>query len=133
VDSPAAASPLILFVDDFDDARDMYGQYLAFVGYRVQMAASGAEAVHLANANPPALVLMDIEMPDMSGGDALRLLRANPALASIPIIAFTAHALEHERVAQLVDGFDGVIPKPCLPDDLVTLIEPFLTGHRELD
>lgn len=130
MDSPSATSPLILFVDDFEDARDMYGEYLAFVGYRVEMAASGEEAVRLARLHTPALILMDIEMPDMTGGDALRLLRADPTLAGVPVIAFTAHALEHELAAHMVEGFDATIPKPCLPDDLVTLIEPFLAKPR---
>jgi two-component system, cell cycle response regulator DivK len=130
MDLPSASPRLILFVDDFEDARDMYGQYLDFIGYKVQMAASGEEAIGLAKLHIPALILMDIEMPGMSGGAALRLLRAEPTLADIPVIAFTAHALEHELAAHIIEGFDAVIPKPCLPDDLVTLIEPFLTHGR---
>jgi CheY-like chemotaxis protein len=130
VAAPAPVSPLILLVDDFDDAREMYAEYLAFVGYHVEMASSGAEGIRLAKLHTPALILMDIEMPEMSGTATLRLLRSDPALADIPVIAFTAHALEHEQAAHLVAGFDAVIPKPCLPNDLVTLIEPFLARRR---
>ena len=125
------SAPLVLLVDDFEDAREMYSEYLAFVGYRVEVAASGEEAVRLASLHTPALILMDVEMPGMNGADALRMLRADPTLAEVTVLAFTAHALEHERVEHLVAGFDGVIPKPCLPNDLVTLMEPFLARRSQ--
>ena len=57
----------------------------------------------------------------------LRVLRANPTLADVPILALTAHALTAERVMALRNGFADVIPKPCLPDELVTVIEPYLS------
>ena len=121
-------SPLILLVDDFDDALDMYQQYLTFRGFRVVTASSGAAAIRIANGpERPALILMDLEMRGMSGREALRELRTNATLASVPIVAFTAHAMVAERDTALRDGFDAVIPKPCLPDDLVTRIEPYLT------
>ena len=118
---------LVLIVDDFVDAREMYAEYLTFRGYRVATADSGAAALESIRREVPAVVLMDIEMRGMSGSDVLRALRADPALAGLPVIAFTAHALEHERVAQLLDGFDAVITKPCLPDDLVLLVERILS------
>jgi len=121
---------LILLVDDFEDAREMYREYLAFVGYRVETASSGGEAIRLAKLQKPAVILMDVEMRGMSGDAALHLLRADPALADVPVIAFTAHALEHEQISHLVNGFDAVIPKPCLPDDLVAIMQPFLDKHR---
>jgi CheY-like chemotaxis protein len=77
------------------------------------------------------LILMDLQMHGMTGTEAMRLLREHPQLAGVPIVAFTAHALERERVEALRDGFDGVIPKPCLPDDLVTLIEEYLSDQSE--
>ena len=121
-------SPLILLVDDFTDALEMYAEYFRFRGLRVATAASGPEAVALGfGTDRPAVILMDLEMRGMSGTEALRLLRADPALAGVPIIAFTAHALVAERDTALHDGFDGVIPKPCLPDELITFIEPYLS------
>ena len=121
----------ILFVDDFEDSREMYGEYLAFVGYRVELAESGEEAIRRATAHRPDVILMDVGMPGLSGGEALRLLRGDPRLADVPVIAFTAHALEHEMAAHLVAGFDGVITKPCLPNDLVTLMESILANRRQ--
>ena len=125
-------NPLILLVDDFADAREMYAEYLAFRGYRVVVAASGQAALSAAlSADRPNLILMDIQMQGMTGTEAMRVLREHPELAGVPIVAFTAHALEGERMQALSDGFDAVIPKPCLPDDLVTLIERYFSDQSE--
>jgi CheY-like chemotaxis protein len=117
------ASPTVLLVDVFNDALDMYREYLAFKGYRVVTARSGQEALDAAKANPPTLIFMDLRMPHMSGTKALHFLRSDRALRTVPIIAFTAHALEDERLQALRDGFDEVISKPCLPDDLAAAID----------
>lgn len=122
-------SPLVLIVDHFADAREMYAEYLAFRGYRVVTAASGPEAIWLARAAEPAIVVMDTYLPAVSGADTLRLFRGNPALCNIPILALTSNAMEHERAAAHQAGFDAVITKPCLPPDLVTLIEGYLHRH----
>jgi two-component system cell cycle response regulator DivK len=118
--------PIILLVDDFNDALEMYREYLAFNGYRVVTARSGQEALDVAKANLPTLIFMDLRMPHMSGTEALHLLRSDPTFRTVPIIAFTAHALEDERLKALRDGFDEVISKPCLPDDLAAAIERLL-------
>ena len=127
---PVATSPLVLIVDPFVDARDMYAEYLEFRGYRVATAATGAEAIQRARADEPALILMDTYLPEMSGIDTLRVMRADPALCHIPILAFTTNAMEHERAAAHRVGFDAVIPKPCLPDDLIAAIQPYLARLR---
>jgi two-component system, cell cycle response regulator DivK len=119
--------PLILLVDDDRDGREMYAEYLMFRGFRVATASSGAQAVALASGpERPAVILMDLEMRGMSGADALRALRANPALICVPILALTAHAMSAERETAIRDGFDDVIPKPCLPDELVAIIDRYL-------
>jgi CheY-like chemotaxis protein len=130
VATPPATSPLVLIVDPFADAREMYAEYLEFRGYRVATAATGAEALTRARADKPALILMDTYLPEMSGSDTLRAMRADPALVHTPIVAFTTNAMEHERAAARRVGFDAVIPKPCLPDDLITAIQPYLARLR---
>lgn len=120
--------PLILLVDDFDDALDIYSTYLTHKGYRVEVAMDGAEAVAKAEQSLPALILMDLRMPILDGTAVLTRLRSDPRFASTPIIALTAHALDEQRRLALAAGFDAVIAKPCLPDDLVTAIVGFL-GH----
>ena len=117
-------------VDDFDDAREMYADYLAFRGYRVVTASSGAEALAVAHLpERPALILMDLRMFGMSGSDAMRALRSEPEFADVPIVAFTAHALDDERDNAILEGFDAVIAKPCLPDELALLIDQYLSAR----
>src|SRR5258707_1910383 len=121
---------LILIVDDYEDAVVMYEDFLTFKGFRVITAKNGAEALALAQAHKPQLILMDIEMPRMSGTEAMIALRADPAFDQVPIIAFTAHALEFEQRAARSAGFDDVIAKPCLLDELLVAIERLLATAR---
>ena len=123
----APLRPMIMIVDDFEDARDIYREYLTFKGYEVVLASNGFEAVQLARSDRPSIIFMDLRMPGMTGAEALQELRSDEQLRGVPIIAFTAHALEAERVGALLDGFDEVIAKPCLPDELLAAIERLLS------
>jgi len=120
----------ILLVDDFEDGLDLYQEYLTYRGYRVIVARNGEEAVAQARAHSPDLIMMDIRMPRMTGSDAVRILRTDPSFRRVPIIALTAHAMEDERVAALAAGFDDLIAKPCLPDQLVLAVERILAVTR---
>ena len=113
---------MILLADDFEDARDIYGSYLTLHGYDVVLAVNGRETIVQASARRPDMILLDLRMPGIGGIEALRQLRADATLDRVPIIAFTAHALEDERINALQDGFDDVLSKPCLPDELVAFI-----------
>jgi two-component system cell cycle response regulator DivK len=123
--------PIVLIVDDFGDALEIYQQYLTFRGYRVLVASTGLEAIATARAEHPALIFMDLRMSEMSGTDAMRQLRADPAFSFVPIVALTAHAFADEQAAALAAGFDEVIPKPCNPDDLILAIERLLSPARQ--
>jgi two-component system cell cycle response regulator DivK len=120
------AAPLILLVDDFADALEMYEEYLCFKGFRVVTATNGPSAIEIATAERPALILMDLQLAGMTGTEAMRLLRADARFDPVPIIAFTAHAFDDERVEALSAGFDEVVAKPCLPDDLVGAVNRLL-------
>ncbi len=122
--------PLILVVDDFDDALEMYAEWLTFKGYTVVTARNGEEAIEKARADRPAVIFMDIRMHGMTGTVAMRLLKAEPQFACVPIIALTAHALAAERAAAMAAGFDDVVSKPVLLDDLVVAIEQALASSR---
>src|SRR5688500_18841764 len=108
----------ILLVDDFEDGLEMYQEYLTYRGYDVVVARSGEEAIAQARLHRPDVILMDIRMPGMTGTDTLRALRSDPSFHRIPIVALTAHALTGEREDAMEAGFDELIPKPCLPDQL---------------
>jgi two-component system cell cycle response regulator DivK len=124
------AAALILVVDDYDDALVLYQDYLTFKGYDVITAKSGAEAITMARVHKPRLILMDIEMPKMSGTEAMHTLREDRAFDQVPIVAFTAHALENEKQAARQAGFDEVISKPCLLEELLAGIERLLGSPR---
>ena len=124
-------SDTILLVDDFEDGLEMYQEYLTYRGHHVIVARNGAEAVDQARRHRPAVILLDIRMPGMTGTDALRELRSDPAFSRVPIIALTAHALEAERRELLSAGFDDLISKPCLPDQLAAAVELLLTSDRK--
>lgn len=115
----ASAAHTVLLVDDFPDAREMYLEYLAFAGYRTAEAANGLEAIERALELSPSVILMDLAMPVMDGWEATRRLKADPRTRRIPVIAVTGHALEGDAERARLAGCDGVLSKPCLPQDLL--------------
>jgi two-component system, cell cycle response regulator DivK len=114
-----AEPPLILVVEDYDDARRMYGAYLAHCGFRVVLAADGEEAVEKATTLLPDLVLMDLSLPKLDGWEATRQLKANRRTQHIPVVALTAYALPRHIEAARQAGCSEVIAKPCVLDELV--------------
>ena len=126
----AAARPLILVVDDIGDNRQMYAEYLAYDGYRVEQAGSGAEAVVFAEEVSPALIVMDLSMPDMDGWEAIRRIRANARTASIPIIVVSGYALDATQRGAGDARADAFLTKPCLPEDLAETIAAMLAARE---
>jgi two-component system cell cycle response regulator DivK len=122
----AREQPLVLLAEDFEDARELYRDYLEYSGFSVRTANNGREAIERAVALQPDIILMDASMPVLDGWQATRELKANPATKHIPILALTAHAFDDARAAAQNVGCDGFITKPCLPDDLVTRIRALL-------
>ena len=117
--TPSRPRPLVLVVDDFLDAREMYAQYFTFSGYRVVEAENGAEAVRKALELAPQVILMDLSMPGMDGWEATRRLKADARTRHIPVIALTGHALAGFPESAKKAGCDAFVTKPCLPDTLV--------------
>lgn len=118
--------PLILVVDDYQDAREMYAEYLQFSGFRVAEARNGNEAVEQAFALKPDLILMDLSLPGMDGWEATRRLKADESTKHIPIVALTGHALAGASDGAKKAGCDSFVTKPCLPDDLVVEVRRML-------
>jgi two-component system cell cycle response regulator DivK len=106
------AGELILIVEDNEKNRKLVRDVLQFKGYRTLDAETGEIGLALARETLPALVLMDIQLPGMSGIDALGHLRADPATRHIPVIAVTASAMMQDRQKILAAGFDAYQSKP---------------------
>jgi CheY-like chemotaxis protein len=128
---PRHHPPLILLAEDFEDARELYRDYLEFSGFSVRTAANGREAIDEALSLLPDIILMDASMPVLDGWQATRELKANPATRHIPILALTAHAFDDARKEAKAVGCDGFVTKPCLPDDLVTQVRSILNGGKK--
>jgi two-component system cell cycle response regulator DivK len=118
--------PRVLLVDDYPDARDMYGEYLEYSGYDVIQASNGMEALQSAFDHQPDIILMDLSLPVMDGWEATRRLKANDRTASIPVVALTGHALAGIFEGAQRAGCDSFVTKPCLPEDLVKEIKRLL-------
>lgn len=116
-----AADPprLVLVVDDYQDARDLYAACLESAGYRVVTARSGAEAVAEATARLPDLIVMDLSLPGMDGWEATRRLKADSRTRHIPVLALTGHALAGAAERARAAGCDAFVVRPCLPDELL--------------
>jgi CheY-like chemotaxis protein len=125
------AQPLVLLVDDYPDAREMYREYLVFSGFDVAEASSGREAVDKAAEIHPDIILMDLSLPGMDGWEATRLLKAQPITEAIPVVALTGHALAGHSEDARRAGCDAFITKPCLPDALVEAIRRVLERERD--
>jgi len=121
---------VILLVEDFVDARDMYREYLEFSGFTVETACDGYEAIAKALEHEPDLVLMDLSLPGLDGWEATKRLRADPATAHLTIVALSAHALAADWERAREAGCDGFIAKPCLPQDLVDEMAGYLRAAR---
>ena len=118
--------PVILIVEDNDDARRVYGLILRHYGYVVDETDNGHDAVELARRGHPDLVLMDIGLPGIDGWEASRLLKANPATARIPLIAFSARVDSTADITGASGTFDGYILKPIEPKNFVRRVKAYL-------
>jgi len=113
-----ARLPVVLVVDDFQDGRELVAEYLTFRGFTVHTARDGEEAIEVARAVRPEVVLLDLSMPGIDGWQAARILKSNPDTRKMVVVAVTAHALARETQAARDAGCDGVI---CKPFDLTAL------------
>jgi len=118
--------PLVLVVEDYQDAREMYAAYLQFSGYRVAEATNGVEAIEKARELMPDVILMDLALPKMDGWEATRRLKDDERTRDIPIVALTGHALAGHAEGARLAGCDAFVTKPCLPDALLEEIRRML-------
>lgn len=120
-----AARPVVLLAEDHEDTRRVYGLILRHFGFEVAEASTGEEAIEIARARRPSLVLMDIGLPGIDGWQTGRILKADPVTTNIPLIAFSARV---DSTADLAGRatFDGYIRKPVSPLELAKRIGAYI-------
>jgi CheY-like chemotaxis protein len=125
------SAPLVLIVEDYDDARHMYVEYLRLSGFRVAEASNGVDALQRAFDLRPDVILMDLALPRLDGWEATKRLKADTRTREIPIVALTGHALASHVESARQAGCDAFVSKPCLPDALVHQIRRMLDRSRD--
>ena len=120
------AGELILIVEDNEKNRKLERDVLQFHGYRTVEAETGEDGVRLARETLPLLVLMDIQLPGISGIEALRQLRADVETQSIAVMAVTASAMTQDRQTIMAAGFDGYLSKPINIKEFVAAVRALL-------
>jgi DNA-binding response OmpR family regulator len=119
-------TPTILVVDDEPDLRLLVRMTLEGSGYTVEEASTAAEALERADEVRPALILLDIRLPDAEGFDVLRALRANEAFVETPVVMMSAHSSPPTlRKAEVIGSHDYLI-KPFKYDDLLALVRKYV-------
>ncbi len=121
-----STKPKILVVDDETDALEVLGFKLREAGYEPVFASDGTTALTLARTERPALVVLDLMLPEIDGLEVCRLLRRDPATSGLPIIMLTAKATETDRIVGLEIGADDYVTKPFSPRELVLRIKKTL-------
>jgi two-component system, cell cycle response regulator DivK len=119
---------LILIVEDNERNLKLVRDVLQVKGYETIEAVTGEDGVRLARERTPDLVLMDIQLPNMSGIEALRILRADPATARVPVIAVTASVMQQDRSTIMAAGFDAYVGKPISLKEFLDAVRAALEG-----
>ena len=122
--------PKILLVDDEPDALEVLGFKLRQAGYNALLAKDGARAIALARDERPALIVLDLMLPEVDGLEVCKILRRDPNTAAIPIIMLTARAAEMDRVLGLELGADDYVTKPFSPRELLLRIKKLLVRSQ---
>jgi len=121
------SSSRVLVVEDNERNLKLVRDVLEYAGFVVLAATTAEQGVAMAVAEPPDLVLMDLQLPGMSGTEALEALRADPVTKALPVVALTAFAMKDDRARAMADGFDGYLEKPISVRDLPDQVRSYLT------
>ncbi len=118
----------VLVVEDDHASTKLFRETLEAHGYNVLHAKDGMEAWRMAREQRPDLILMDIQLPDISGLEVTKWLKDDETLKSIPVIAITAFAMDGDKEKMLEGGCDAYIPKPISVPDFLQTVERFAEG-----
>ena len=114
--------PLVLVADDDEDILSLVGAALDKAGYEVTRATNGAQALEQVRTLRPCVAVLDVAMPELDGIEVLRLVRADPATADLPVILLTARAQEEDARRAYAEGASKYVRKPFSPRELVGLV-----------
>ena len=120
------SAPLILIVEDDPNSRKLLRDVLGTVGYKTLEAETAEEGIRLAQESVPALILMDIRLPGISGIEALRQLRQDARTRKIPVVAVTASVMQSQKALALDAGFDALEHKPVTISALLGTVRRIL-------
>jgi two-component system, cell cycle response regulator DivK len=121
----------VLVVEDNPLNLKLVRDVLGHAGFDVLEARTGEDGVARARADQPEVILMDLQLPDLDGTQALRLIKADPATAAIPVVALTAFAMAEDRERALSCGFDGYLSKPISVRDLPGQVAGYLRTQHD--
>ena len=124
---------LILIIEDNERNLKLVRDVLRYNGFRTVEARTAEDGLVLANARPPDLVLLDLQLPGLDGMEAFRQLRRSPPTADVPVVAVTAFAMKDDRERVLRAGFDGYLEKPISVRELAGQVRAFLTTAESPD
>jgi two-component system cell cycle response regulator DivK len=122
---------LILIVEDNEKNLKLVRDVLQVKGHETLEAGTAEDGIKLAGEHKPDLILMDIHLPGMNGIDALRVLRADPTTAAIPVIAVTASVMQQDRKLITDAGFDGYVGKPINLKEFLDAVRDMLAKHNK--
>ena len=118
--------PQILVADDDDLNREVMEAFLMSENYRVHLAHDGKHTLHLTESLHPDLILLDVNMPDMTGYEVCRVLRQNPATANIPVVIVTGYDTAQDRAQGLAAGANVFLPRPFTAARLLEVVADLL-------
>lgn len=127
-ETPPVATKRILIVEDNELNMKLLRDVLEAYGYTTITTGEGEAALTLARDNQPELILMDLQLPDISGFDAVRRLKDDQQTRAIPIVAVTAFAMAGDERKALTSGCDAYVAKPILLREFLNLVERFIGG-----
>lgn len=120
---------LVLIIEDNDRNLELVRDILQAKGYRTLEAGTAEDGLEIARGQAPDLILMDIQLPGMSGIEALKVLRDDPATAALPVVAITASVMKSDRDQIMRAGFDGFIEKPITVRSFLEVVEGALQAR----
>ncbi len=120
----------VLIIEDNEQNLYLMKYLLEARGYRTMTARDGHEGIAVARTEAPDVILLDIQLPTMSGHDVARTLKADPSVSAIPIIAVTSYAMPGDREEVMAAGCTGYIEKPIDPDTFIERMESFVNDDH---